>query len=134
MFDHVGKVQATHVDGPAGWGVVEGVRCLCERCPVAQQWGVFPLLSDEVVPHDGDADASWADVLLGTSVHDAILGPVDLLGAEVRRHVAHERLSFWHFVEWELPVKLEALDGLVVAVVEVLGIWPDVPVVGVCNS
>ena len=63
---------------------MEGIRRLGERCPVAQQWSVLALLSDEIVPHNSDADASGADVLLSASVHDAVLRPIYLLSAEVR--------------------------------------------------
>ena len=63
---------------------MESLSGLGEDAVVAQHWGVLALLADQIVSDDSDADASWADVLLCTSVDDAVLGPVDLLGAEVR--------------------------------------------------
>lgn len=63
---------------------MEGVCGLGEEFPVAQHRGVLSVASNEIVSHNHDGDASGADVLLGTSVDDAILAPVDGGRAEVR--------------------------------------------------
>lgn len=46
-----------------------------------------PGMADQVVAHDDDHDACGANVLLGASIDEAILGHVHRLGAEVGRHV-----------------------------------------------
>ena len=85
------------------------------------------MAGDEVSPDDHDCDAGWAYVLLGASVDNAILGPVNRLGHEVARHVGDENLAFRHLVKWEV-LELKALDGLVVTVVEVLCVGGHVPI------
>ena len=108
---------------------MEGVGGLAKELPVAQHRGVLSVASDEIVSHNHDGDASGANVLLGTGVDDAVLAPVDGSRAEVRGHVADEGLSSGHLIKGELA-ELEALDGLVVTVVEELGVCVNVPVVG----
>ena len=88
---------------------------------------------DEVIPDNSDADACWTDILLRASIHDSILRPVDGLAAEVGGHVRNEDLVLRDLVVWEL-VELKALDRLVVAVVEELGILADLPLVWLVYS
>ena len=85
------------------------------------------MASDEIVPNDGDANTGRADVLLCTSIHNSVFAPVDLLGQEVTRHVANEVLALGHEVEWEVLIKLDTLDRLIVTVVEELSVGVDVP-------
>ena len=106
---------------------MERVGSLGEGLPVAKQGSVAAVAGDQVVPDDDKGETSWADVLLRASVDNAVLRPVDRLRAEVAGHVGDEDLSSGHLVVSEL-VELEALDGLVVTVVEELGLGVDVPV------
>lgn len=106
---------------------MERVWSLGESLPVAQQRGVAAMARDEVVPRDHERQAGRTHVLLRAGVDHPILGPVDRLGAEVARHVADEGLSRGHLVVGELG-ELKALDRLIVAVVEELGLLVDVPV------
>ena len=127
LLKHVGDIEAAHVDRPAGWRVVERVGGLGEGLPVAQQGGVAAMAGNQVVSSDDEGESGWADILLRASVDNAVLRPVDWLRAEVAGHVADEGLAFGHLVMSEL-MELEALDSLVVTVVEELGLSVDVPV------
>ena len=127
LLNHVGDIEAAHVDRPAGWRVVERVGGLGEGLPVAQQGGVAAMAGNQVVSSDDEGESGWADILLRASVDNTVLRPVDWLRAEVAGHVADEGLAFGHLVMSEL-MELEALDSLVVTVVEELGLSVDVPV------
>ena len=127
LLNHVSQIEATHVDWPAGGRIVERVCSLRERVPVAKQGSVAAMAWNQVVPDNHEGQAGRADVLLRSGVNDAVLGPVDRLRAEVARHVADESLALGHLVVREL-VELKALDGLVVTIVEELGLRVDVPV------
>lgn len=127
LLEHVGEIEAAHIDRPAGWRVVERVGGLGEGLPVAQQGSVAAMAGDQVVSNDDEGESGGADVLLRASVDNAVLRPVDWLRAEVAGHVADEGLASGHLVVSEL-VELEALDGLVVTVVEELGLSVDIPV------
>ena len=127
LLKHVGDIEAAHVDRPAGWRVVERVGGLGEGLPVAQQGGVAAMAGNQVVSSDDEGESGWADILLRASVDNTVLRPVDWLRAEVAGHVADEGLAFGHLVMSEL-MELEALDSLVVTVVEELGLSVDVPV------
>jgi hypothetical protein len=123
-------VQATHVDRPAAWSVVKCVRSLAKQGPVTSQRSIFFSSSlKHLVLNDYDADASRADILLSACINDVVFGPVDLLAAEVAAHVADNQLLLGNDVEWEVS-ELEALDGLIVAKVEIGSIWLDVPLFG----
>jgi hypothetical protein len=130
LLNHVGQVQATHVDRPARGRVMEGVCGLRESLPVAEQRGVSAMAWNKIVSRNHKGQTSRSDVLLRTSVDDAILGPVDVLGEEVAGHVTDECLAGGHLVVRELG-ELETLNGFVVAVVEELGTFDDIPVSGI---
>ena len=102
LLDHVGAVEAAHVNGPARWRVVERVRGLREGLPVAEERGVATVASNQVVSYHDKADAGGADVLLGSGVDDSVLAPVNGLGHEVGGHVADEGLALGHLVEGEI--------------------------------
>lgn len=83
-------------------------------------------LADKIFPNNSNADTSWADVLLGTSVDHTKLRPVDRSGAEVRAHVADKNLVLRDLVKWEI-VELEALNCFIVTIVEIRGISVNFP-------
>lgn len=106
---------------------MEGVRCLAEGLPVAEKGSIRAVAWDEIVSCNHKGEASGANIFLRARVDNTVLGPVDGLSAEIARHIADESLASRDLLEGEL-CELEALDGLVVTVMEKLGISIDVPV------
>ena len=84
---------------------------------------------NKIVSRNHKGQTRRPDVLMRTSVDDAILGPVDGLGEEVAGHVTDEYLAGGHLVVRELG-ELQALNGFVVAIVKELGVFFVVPVSG----
>lgn len=66
LLNHVGQVEAAHVDGPTRWRVMESVLRLREGFPVAQKWRVTAMARNQVIPHYNESDASGADILRRT--------------------------------------------------------------------
>ena len=92
------------------------------------------MASDKIVSNDADDGTGRANILLSTSVDHAEFTPVDRLGEEVARHVADEVLTLRHAVEGEVVAKLEALDSLIVAIVEELRVGINRPLGGVSHG
>jgi hypothetical protein len=63
---------------------------------------------------------------LCTSIDHTVLFPVDAGSAEVRTHVGDENLTFWDDFIREI-VHGETLDGFVTAVMEIFGVFFNVP-------
>ena len=106
---------------------MERVCGLREGLPVAKHGSITAMSRDKIVPDDDEGDAGRSNVLLRTRIHDTVLAPIDGLGHEVGGHVGDEDLSLGHLVVWEI-MEFEALDSLVVTVVEELGVGGNIPV------
>ena len=133
LLQHVGYIEATHVDGPARGCVVEGVRCLRESIPVAEKGSVAAMASNQVVPHDAECQSSRTNVLLSARIDHSVPAPIDGPGAEVGRHIADEDLTFGYLVKGE-RIELNSLNCLIVAVVEEFGVRVNVPGVRFSHS
>ena len=110
---------AADVDAVGGRRVVERVR-VGLRLPLQHGGRALQhVVRDKVLADDGDDHAGRADVLLRATVHDAVLGDVHRLGQEARRHVGHQVLA----LGVRQRVELRAVDGVVLADVDVVGVF-----------
>ena len=105
------------------------MECVCsliEEIPVTEEWHIVLELTDQVLANDSNAHTGWSDVLLSTCIHHTELAPVNWPRGEVGAHITDEDLVFGDLVEWEV-VELKALDGLIVAIMEVRCAVGDLP-------
>lgn len=112
---------------------MEGVCGFGVGLPITEKGSLFHVSWDEVVSHNSDATSSWSNVLLGSSIDNSVLIPIDNLTAEVGRHIRDKDLAFWNLVIWEF-FELKSLNGFVVTIVEEFRVTIDFPVSWFCDS
>mmetsp|Transcript_889 Transcript_889/g.1216 ORF Transcript_889/g.1216 Transcript_889/m.1216 type:complete len:437 (-) Transcript_889:85-1395(-) len=115
--------KTTHVDGPAGGGVVHGIVVGVDLI-VQHGRGARASLADKVLADDSNSETSGANVLLGTGVDKTVLGNINGLGAEVGGHIGNESS-----LDVGSALELNTLDGLIVAVVDILGVSTQLPAI-----
>lgn len=106
---------------------MECVWSLAKCSPITQERCVFTLVTDQIISHYGDANASRSNILLCSCVNYSILGPIDWLAAKVGGHVTDEGLTFWYLIIWEAG-EFKPLNCFIVTVVEILCISINLPV------
>ena len=106
---------------------MECVWSLAKCSPITQERCVFTLVTDQIISHYGDANASRSNILLCSCVNYSILGPIDWLAAEVRGHVTDEGLTFRYLIIWEAG-EFKPLNCFIVTVVEIFCISINLPV------
>ena len=90
---------------------------------------ILQIVADEILADDADDHAGGADVLLHARIDHAIIGNVAGLGEEHRRLVGNKDVSLG--VGELLPGN--AMDGLVLADIDIVGIFGDVEIGAVGN-
>ena len=133
MFKHVLNIETSHVDWVTSGCIVAQTCCFGVGEPVHSDWAKFGWCLHHAVANNDDAATSWSYILLGTSVNNIMLGPVDWARAEVRGHIAHNNLSFWNLFKGERS-EFNTDDCFVIAVVEVLSVFVDLPCFRIRNT
>ena len=81
------------------------------------------IVAEQILADDDDGNAGRAHVLLCAGVDDAVLGDINRLGQDVGGHIRYERYACRGL---GVVLILGAVDGVVGADVEVIGIRTDV--------
>jgi len=83
--------------------------------------------SNKIIPDNDDRGSSRTNIFLCSCIHYAVLRPINRLSHDVRRHITNNSLALRYTIEGEVVAKLNALDCLIVTVVEEFGIRVDIP-------
>ena len=112
--------QAGHVDAKAGGRVVH--RVVGGHGVVLEHGGGdVQRVADEVLAHDDDGHACRGHVLLGTGQDEPVAGHVGGLGEDAGGHVRHQG----HLAGVGQGGEAGAVDGVVLADIEVIGVGPE---------
>jgi hypothetical protein len=123
---HMSKVQSAHVNWVTGWCIVELIWCIFELLPIAKNWSFRSLLTNQIFPHNNNANSSWSNIFLSTCIDNAILFPLNRATAHIRAHITNKSLITYQFIR-EL-LKLNSMDSFIIAIVEVTSVFINIPI------
>ena len=119
---------AAAVDRPAVRGVVHGAGA-CVRAVLQVDGQILQIVTDQILTDDDDNHAGGADVLLHARVDHAVIGHVAGLGQEHGGLVGNKHMALG--VGQLVP--RHAVDRLVLADVDVIGVFGDIQIGAVGN-